>query len=537
MLTESFEQQRDEFSAPQQSRSNGLNLSRWIATTAIVGCASAYSSSASHAESLDDLKQEMARLQARVHSLEATEQTEAREDRAAAKAAKRAQKDAEEARAHAEEARVQAEAARAKAQAAQTGADPLQGSFPGSIRIPGTETSIKVYGQLELFGYGDLGVRNRSDAISLPSIPLSSGALGAKMPGDVGIGARYSRLYLESRTLISESFGTVRTLAEIDFAGQLTDPSTQATSSSFTTRLKQAFGEFGRTDGWGSVVAGQTYSLFADCTLLPLTSVSDWTWPATSSTRQPVIQYSKSFGSTTFSVGLENPYNDVTSTAGTSYPDVNGGAGFTWSGTPDATARVMWRGESALFALRSMVRNIEITNGTAIPIQRYSASTLGYGIGATGALYFLDNHLTLSATANYGPGIGRYINTVSTGLGAVTNFGLPGITAQTATIDAVTAMSGLVGVQYKFLTNLQTNAFLAGATLSYPSYVSQFTTPADNVNRSLWAASVNLIYSPVPRIDLGVEYQHGSRTLLATDANGVVGGIADRVQGMVRVRF
>lgn len=56
-----------------------------------------------HAESLDDLRQELRRLQARVHSLEAAEQTGSRADRAAAKGARLAQTEAEEARARAEE--------------------------------------------------------------------------------------------------------------------------------------------------------------------------------------------------------------------------------------------------------------------------------------------------------------------------------------------------------------------------------------------------------------------------------------------------
>ncbi|XSC48590.1 hypothetical protein ACF1BQ_029620 [Bradyrhizobium sp. RDT10] len=261
------------------------------------------------------------------------------------------------------------------------------------------------------------------------------------------------------------------------------------------------------------------------------------TMPATSSVRQGAVQYSKSFGSTTFSVGLENTYNDVTSTAGTSYPDSNAGAGLSLSGTPDATARILWRGGSGFFALRGLVRNIEINNEAAIPAQRYDASTLGYGIGASGGLNLLDNRLALFATANYGPGLGRYLTGVSQGFGAVTNFGLSGVPAQRAQIDAVTATAGLVGLQYKLLPNLQTNALVAAASLSYPNYVTQFTTTSSAINKSMWATTVNLIYSPVPSVDLGVEYQHGSRRLLVRDANGIVGGTADRIQGMVLVRF
>ncbi|PJG51482.1 hypothetical protein CVM73_30840 [Bradyrhizobium forestalis] len=185
-----------------------------------------------------------------------------------------------------------------------------------------------------------------------------------------------------------------------------------------------------------------------------------------------------------------------------------------------------------------MVRNIGINNEAASALaQRYHASTIGYGVGATGGLNLLDNRLALFATANYGPGIGRYLITVSQGFGAVTNFGLPGVTSQAAQIDTVTATAGLVGLQYKLLPNLQANALITATSLSYPSYVTQFTTTSSAINSSLWATSVNLIYSPVPSVDLGLEYLHGSRTLVVPDANGVRGGTADRIHSMILVRF
>ncbi|WP_076865940.1 porin [Bradyrhizobium mercantei] len=505
--------------------------------SATVGSALSCPSPVHAGESLDDLKQAVARLQSRIQSLEATRQTVARSDRAATRAAKLARNEAEEARAQAEQARLQAEAARVKAQAAQSAADPLQGSFPGSMRIPGTSTSLRISGYAKVHAYGDLGPRNRSDNIAVPSIPLSSGAQSAQTPGDVAVGARWSRIALDARTPVSENFGTARTYFEVDWAGQ-SDPTSQTTASSFTTRLRLAFGEFGNTDGWGSIVAGQTYSVFSDCILNPLRSVSDWTTPGTSAVRQAAIQYRKSYGATTFSVGLENTYSDVTSTAGTSYPDSNGGAGFALSSAPDGAASIVWRGESAFFALRGMVRNIGISNEAAsAAAQRYHASTTGYGLGATGGLNLFDNRLALFATANYGPGIGRYLITVSQGFGAVTNFGLPGVTSQAARIDTVTATAGLVGLQYRFLPNLQANALVSATSLSYPAYVTQFTTTSSAVNRSLWATSVNLIYSPVPSVDLGVEYLHGSRTLVIPDANGIGGGTADRIHSMVLVRF
>jgi hypothetical protein len=57
------------------------------------------------------------------------------------------------------------------------------------------------------------------------------------------------------------------------------------------------------------------------------------------------------------------------------------------------------------------------------------------------------------------------------------------------------------------------------------------------VNRDIWAAAVNLIWSPVKPVDLGIEYIHAERTLENRDVNGVRGGRADRVQASAIVRF
>jgi hypothetical protein len=503
----------------------------------VASCVTANLALPANAETVDDLHRQLDQLQARLEYLEAADRGADSGRRQAAKAAKIAKA----AQASAEAAQAQAEAARNKAQDARaqaaTDGDPLQGSLPGSFRIPGTNTSVRIFGFAKVYLYGDLGPRNRSDTITVPSIPLAYGALGARTPGDITAGARYSRFNLETSAPFDERFGSVRTFFEADFAGQTTDLTTQAGTSNFTPRLRLALGEFGKLDGWGTVLAGQAYSLYSEAQITPIRSVTDWTMLGTSSIRQAAFQYNKGIGPVTVSLGMENSYNDIMSTSGASFPDSNGGAGFGWSRIPDFTARAMWQGDSGFLALRGVARSIGINNEGAVPLQRYATSTTGYGIGASGAVNAFDKRLTAFATVNYGDGVGRYISTVSSGLAAVTNFGLPGVTAQTARLDTVKATAGLVGLQYKYLPNLQSNVVLAGAELVYPSYVSGFTTTLGSINRRLWATTVNVIYSPVPTVDVGIEYQHAERRLLVPDANGATGGMADRIQSMALVRF
>ena len=57
------------------------------------------------------------------------------------------------------------------------------------------------------------------------------------------------------------------------------------------------------------------------------------------------------------------------------------------------------------------------------------------------------------------------------------------------------------------------------------------------MNRDIWATAVNLIWSPVKPIDLGIEYTHVERTLQQQDIYGARGGKADRIQASAIVRF
>jgi hypothetical protein len=497
------------------------------------------------AQSVEEMRAQLQAMQRRIAQIEAAErraaQSRAEVQRAAA-AAQTAQQQAEAARAQTEQVRLQT--VQVQTEARQQAANDLRGSMPNSIRIPGTNTSVRLYGFAKMSMTGDLGPRNRSDVITAQSIPLSRGANGARSEGGFNATARRSRVDIETDTFVSESFGSVRTLVEFDFAGQTNDLTTQATSNAYTPRLRLAYGEFGKLDGWGTVLAGQAASLYNLGT--PIQWLSDWTALGTSATRQAQIRYSKRFGGHfTASVALENSYSDITSATGTSYPDNNGGAGFGVNNVPDLTFRGMWEDTWGFLALRGMVRQIRIeNNGATVPGQRYSSSTTGYGIGLTGAVNLLDKRLVLAGAADFGDGLGRYLDSTSSGVGAVTDFGANGRTSN-AQIDTVQVASAYVGAKYFFTPTLRSNVSLHGAHLNYPSYVAQFQgcgggaagSVCNALNRDIWVTAANLIWSPARMIDVGIEYQHVERTLENRNRDSVRGGKADRIQGSVIVRF
>ena len=278
---------------------------------------------------------------------------------------------------------------------------------------------------------------------------------------------------------------------------------------------------------------------------MPLQWLNDGTTqPGLSNVRQAQLRYSRRLrGGLTLKASLENGYSDVTSPTGTSYPDSNGGAGFGVNQVPDAAAQAIWEGEWGFVALRGVLRQIRIDNGSAVRrSDRYRDSALGYGIGATGALNLLDRRLIPAGSVNYGEGIGRYLDTSTACFGTVSNYGLP--VGGDLRLDTVGVLSGMVGLQFHFTDTIRTNMSLHGVRLSYPEYVHDFAgcagtagTVCSSLNRHIWAGFANLIRSPVRPIDIGIEYVHVERALKNRDANGVRNGRADRIQASATVRF
>ena len=101
------------------------------------------------------------------------------------------------------------------------------GSFPRSILIPGTDTSIRIYGQItEIMDYwlsgGPVNGSPQTTTVGatgqLESVPLlNSGVNKARSNGIFQTSPRESRIGFETRT--PTPFGEARTVMEFDWAG------------------------------------------------------------------------------------------------------------------------------------------------------------------------------------------------------------------------------------------------------------------------------------------------------------------------------
>jgi hypothetical protein len=517
------------------------------------------------AQSVDELKAMVLKLQQRVEQLEANQRVAPQKVQPAParsapvaqgpspaqlKAAQQAAEQAQKSAAEAQQAATQAQqdAAQAKDTAAaevKAAYAPPPGKPGGSFRIPGTETVMRVYGFMKLNGSTDFTTYNPSDALTAQSIPLF-GTAAQRQGGGTQMSARRSRFDIETWTPVNDTFGELHSLFEIDFAGQNTSLTTQATASGYTPRLRKFYADFGKpVGGWGAVLLGQETSVFSDNPLLPIQWLNDATYVGVSNVRQAQFRYTYGFGGgLSGAIGVEAPYSDITTATGTSYPDSNGGSGIGWQYSPDFTGRLVWKQGWGLLALRGLVRpQIDLNNEGASGVSsQFNKSTSGFGVGLTGVVNLLDGRLVLMASGNAGDGLGRYLDGTSNGYGAVSNAGLPGVAANATSINATGTYGGMVGLQYFFTPTIRTNMSIGGARMILPSYASQFggcvgssiaSGTCSSTNTSEAAGTINFIWSPFKALDLGVEYEYVERRLQAPFSTGTntatTGGIENRI--------
>ena len=427
----------------------------------------------------------------------------------------------------------------------------LRGEMPGSIRIPGTDTSVRLYGFIKTNVIDDINARNRSDAPSVQSVDLyGSGAY--QQAGDIQFTARRSRVGFETRT--PTGWGPLNTRLEADFAGDQPSAAGSATSGGYMLRLRHAYAEVGGDEF--RVLVGQTNSLWNEGLLETLT---DSSFVNASSVRQAQLRVTARLAQGLVGqVSMEAPYTDFLSNDGVFYPDSNlqGGASPSQGQVPDLLGRLTWSGSLGETSLRGVLRQLNLdTNGTAATPDG-TASTLGWGLALHGKLNLREiwdafGYDQLIAMGYYGQGIGRYFDATTSGSSAFSDIGLSG--ASRVTLEALPSYGVVAAYQHYWAQTLRSTAAYGYAHVDYPEQVALLTpggAGALAANRELQMALVNLIWSPFARtsgsrisngwLDAGIELGWYRRDIEggATAAAGKGGhGILQRLQASAIVRF
>jgi len=324
------------------------------------------------------------------------------------------------------------------------------------------------------------------------TIPIGNAA--ADEGTDLNAHIKQSRFNFGTDTLL-DGGGKVSTRFEIDFFGRADGD--QRISNGYDPVIRHAYVT------WGNWLVGQTWSNFMDVATLPEAADFIGTTDGTTFVRQPQVRWTKG----NFSISAENrettilPY-DALGVAGARIISDDGMV-------PDLTARYAWKGSWGHVALAGMVR--ELTHETAT----IDDSTWAGSLSLSGKFNIGKDDIRWMAL--YG-NLGRYV-----GL----NFATDALLDANGNIDSLDGYAGFVAYRHMWTPKLRSTFSYALQEYDYDSILSSSIA---NKSSSSW--TVNLFYSPLPKLDLGAEY----RSATAERENGDEGDL-DRFQLTTKYSF
>jgi hypothetical protein len=349
--------------------------------------------------------------------------------------------------------------------------------FPGSIRVPGTDAAYKIGGYAKMSIVKSFDPVGTEDRFIVGSIPVD--ATDAEIVGsDTDLTADHTRLNFEVRQ--DTSIGQFRAFVEGDFAG-----------FEDSLRLRHAYGQF------RNVLAGKTWSVFYD----PLAQPEQVDFEGINgivNLRQAQLRYFPAIGkSWELAVSLEDPVSEATEMdpfSGEPIDSIND------SEVPDlvASVRRKWFGRWTLrsaFVLRRL-------SATSFFDNSVDDSKLAFGVNIGGSISVpqwneLDN---VKFQLVYGRGIGRYINDTNT-IG-----GLDAVFDPDGDLKVLPILAANIAYQHWWQPKLR-------STFLYSIVdVDTYGFQPDSAYARTQRVAANLLWSPIPRIDVGAELLYGKRT-------------------------
>lgn len=359
------------------------------------------------------------------------------------------------------------------------------------LHIPNTNSAIRFILNTNLAVSYDVDSYT-ADFLFPPLLPLA----GIITPAGIRPDLKKSRFNAQARgtqfgfkTLSMTDIGEVKTEVSLDFWG---DASTLIPSvPAYQPRVRFAYVEV------GGFTAGQTNSNFLDMDAIGETV--DYGSALGASFRHGLLKYKFSFNKQT-SLGLaaERPSTDYTDNQGRTifYPSPIPASSPSF---PDLTAHLKYEDKFGHVALRGVFRQLQIKDHSLT--QPFTAKKNGWGLGLSGKV-FLYNKSNLFGQFNFGNGVGRYIVLLN-GQSSLYN-------ATSRVFDLQKASNTIVGFEHFWNKLFRSNIIYAHTQVT----VSRFTpalTGETRVTKSMNQFFLNLIYSPIEPLDVGLEYEYADR--------------------------
>ncbi len=351
------------------------------------------------------------------------------------------------------------------------------GDFPGSFKLPGTDTSLAIGGFVRADFIGSLD-HDVGDSFFADGIPEA----GTPSTGTTSFNARVSRINFDART--PTRLGEARAFLELDLFGS---PGNEVISNSFNPRVRHAFGEL------GPVLAGQTWTLFMPLASYPWTA--DFHGPqGIPFVRQAQLRYTHDVGNgLTVAGSIENP-----ELWGQSYVGLDigsrsqGEAGV--DRIPDFVGAVQydqggWHFKLAGLARLMSVEDVELPDGRLVDDDEFGWGLMGAAVVPVAPTTNFNVNLT------YGDGVGRYLLGVFGRQDAFLDEG--------GSLDAIESWGLATSIMHSW-----TDQFTSNVVYGRHEVNDTFFAGATETTQSI---HVNTFWQPVDRTTFGLEYIHGRR--------------------------
>jgi hypothetical protein len=365
----------------------------------------------------------------------------------------------------------------------------MQDDFPGAWRLPGTQAALAIGGYVKMAAVVNHDPLTIQDRFIVGSIPVGDEG-SDNIESEVSLSAAQSRLNFDLRE--PTDFGIMRAFIEGDFMGD---------GEQF--RLRHAFGQ------WNRMLAGKTWSAFMDTEATP-ESVDFEGLNGRTNVRQTQVRFSPQFGeSFSLIASLEDPN-----------PQVQNGDGITR--VPDLVLAGRFEPNNRLHMKLSLLgRQIQ---GEYTDEDNHSTLEKEYawGLSISGRFKtpYLEQRDSVLFQLSHGNAIGRYVND----LRSVGSY--DGIFNDRGDLELFDVTAGYVSYQHWWGSDTRSNITLGIVNVENPGFVE-----GDAYKRTL-RASANWIWTPTPRVDIGLELLWGER-----ENEDSITGNASQTQLMARYRF
>jgi hypothetical protein len=399
-------------------------------------------------------------------------------------------------------------------------AAPALADDPGVFKIPGTESTIKFYGYVQLDSTLDFsgrpnGIENSDWATILPAVPANDSQYAKNAKPQLYFTARTSRFGLTTST--PSDYGTIGVKLEGDFNAPNHDQGETYTNS-VMFRIRQAYGTI------GGLLVGQTWSNFLDLGAYP--DVVDFNGPGTIAlVRNPGVKYTFGFGNgISLALSVENAAASRFGAAGTNADP------FKFQTVPDLIANLGFSGGWGHVSLRGVLQTYNYAGaGTGANFSTAKSLTT-FGGAASGDFKFAGDTLVWQVVG--GPGIGRYM------------FNALGQSFVFAKANGDLDSWTMYGVHAGY-THVWNKAFRSNLVASYSWFVDPKINGVEQTAGTVDAPSqkdyvqafLNTFWSVTKTTELGVEYVYGQWRSFTGGGTSELKGDENRVNVSMHYNF